>query len=95
MKSMTYGELPTREEFNAAFSEWCETGKYSIVMGRSDSAACEDFKLGDGDWSDDALWTAITEIVADFNAKEHEDPSAEMRMDIVSAIMGTLGFEWI
>lgn len=62
-QSMTYGILPTREAFDAAFEAECPNG-YRITLGRSDSDACEGFKLGDGQWSADDLWSAIGEIVA-------------------------------
>lgn len=158
-QSMTYGELPTREAFNAAFEAECPNG-YRITLGRSDSDACEGFKLGDGKWSADELWSAIGEIVAakgdpitvaddeewenvfqvfypgtdrphveigpdeasliewanrfstDEITSEHraieclnfasaynsvgtDYTRQDARMDLVSSILGTLGFEWV
>ncbi len=61
MTSMTYGQLPSRDAFDAAFDAECPMG-YHIALGRSDSAACEGFQLGDGTWTADQLWQAITEI---------------------------------
>ncbi len=89
MTSLTYGVLPTRETFDAGFEVECPDG-YRIVLGRSDSASCEGFRLGDGTWSADELWSAIQEIV-----DSEVDEGYDARMDLVSAIMGTLGFEWI
>lgn len=60
--SMTYGQLPSREEFDAAFEREVPGG-YRITLGHSDAQACEGFNLGDSEWSADALWDAINQIV--------------------------------
>jgi hypothetical protein len=60
--SLTYGVLPSREEFDSAFEREV-SGDYHITLGHTDSEACEGFRLGDGEWSADQLWQAITEIV--------------------------------
>ena len=61
-QSLTYGQLPTREEFDSAFDRECPSG-YRITLSHSDGEACEGFRLGDGEWTADQLWQAITEIV--------------------------------
>jgi hypothetical protein len=96
LAAMTYGVLPTQEEFNEAF-EACVDGRYSISFGYSDSQALDGFKLGDGEYTATELWDAITEIVN----SEHdpitvsEDDRKNAAMDVVSCILDTLGFEWI
>ena len=62
-QSMTYGTLPTREVFDATFDLCVKASGYRIQLGSSDSRACDGFKLGDGAWTADQLWDAITEIV--------------------------------
>jgi hypothetical protein len=63
-QSMTYGQLPTREEFDAAFESETEGGSYRIALGPSDAESCEGFSIGDGEWTADQLWRAISEIVS-------------------------------
>jgi hypothetical protein len=62
MISLTYSQLPTREDFDAAFEREV-SGKYRITLSSSDAEACEGFRLGDGEWTADQLWQAINQIV--------------------------------
>jgi hypothetical protein len=61
-QSMTYGTLPSREDFDAALDREV-SGKYRITLSQSDSRACDGFNLGDGEWTADELWRAISQIV--------------------------------
>jgi hypothetical protein len=61
-QSMTYGQLPSREDFDAAFDREVE-GKYRITLSQSDARACDGFNLGDGEWTADELCRAICQIV--------------------------------
>jgi hypothetical protein len=54
--------LPTREQFDAAFDREVTGSKYRITLSPSDAEACEGFMLGDGEWTAEELWRAITEI---------------------------------
>jgi hypothetical protein len=67
-QSLTYGQLPSREEFDAAFEREVH-GSYRITLSRSDSDACEGFDIGDGEWTAEQLWRAINQIV-DFPGDE-------------------------
>jgi hypothetical protein len=62
-QSMTYGQLPSRDDFDAAFDRELQGGRYRITLSHSDGEACEGFALGDGEWSAEQLWNAIGEIV--------------------------------
>lgn len=99
--SMTYGVLPTREQFSEAFDRECPRGQYNIRLGASDSRTVDGFKLGDGDWTESQLWDAIQEIVNASQVAPDEETQSEyyaridLAMDLVSSIMSTLGFEWI
>ncbi len=96
MKSMTYGVMPSHEDFDAAFERECPNG-YNITLGASDSKAVDGFKLGDGCWTADQLWDAVNEIVTHW-ATDTNDEAGDLqdtRVDLVSCILGTLGFEWI
>jgi hypothetical protein len=64
-QSMTYGELPSWEEFDAAFDREVPKGKYRITLSHSDARACDGFILGDGEWTAADLWRAIGQIVND------------------------------
>jgi hypothetical protein len=59
---MTYGQLPSREDFEAAFEREVPGSGYRISLSSSDARACDGFKLGDGEWTADELWNAISEI---------------------------------
>jgi hypothetical protein len=63
LQSMTYGQLPSREDFDAAFTRELQGGKYWITLGHGDSEGVAGFALGDGEWTAEALWSAICEIV--------------------------------
>jgi hypothetical protein len=94
MQSMTYGAMPSRDEFTSAFDRECPDG-YEIQLNRTDSRAVEGFRLDDGSLSESDLWFALREI-NDADPREFGDcEQHERAMDVVSSIMFTLGFEWI
>lgn len=101
LQSMMYGVLPTQEAFEEAFWNECRRGYYNIQLGSSDSQAVDGFLLGDGDWTAYQLWKAITEIVNASQVAPKEENQTEYyaklddAMDLVSGILGTLGFEWV
>jgi len=92
MTTMTYGTMPTREEFDEAFDRECPNG-YNIVLSRSDSRAMDNYNLGDGKYTARELWFAIKQIVdsEDVDTTWADDGP----MNLVSSIMETLGFEWV
>jgi len=63
-QSMTYGQLPMREEFDAAFEREVTGTRYRITLSHSDAESCEGFSIGDGEWTAEQLWRAICEIVS-------------------------------
>lgn len=81
MQSMTYGTLPTREEWGEAFDKACPSGLYAIKLGPSDSRAVDDFKLGDGEWNEQGLWYAVSDIVA---AQANDGPIACEDCDVTT-----------
>lgn len=62
-QSMTYGRLPSREQFDNAFEREVPAGMYRITLSHSDAESCEGFSIGDGEWTADQLWRAIGQIV--------------------------------
>ncbi len=70
MTSMTYGVMPSREEWGARWDAMDAAGElrgglYHIQLGRSDGDAVEGYRLGDGAWNCTGLFDAVSEIVAD------------------------------
>lgn len=95
MISLTYGHLPTFEDFESAFDIACPNNDYRIKLSQSDARACDDFTLGDGEWRCSELWQALNEIHETWLESDMDDNSIDAAMDIVSSILYTLGFEWI
>ena len=60
-QSLTYGQLPSREDFDVAFEREV-IGEYRITLSHSDARTCDGFNLGDGEWTGDQLWDAIRQI---------------------------------
>lgn len=92
MQSMTYGTLPTREEFDAAFERECPKG-FNVMLGATDSEACDGFNFGDGTYTADELWDVITRVIAYWECGPAGE--AEAAMDLMSSAMRILGFEWV
>ncbi len=79
---MTYGVMPTRDEFDDAFDKKCGAGgTYKISNDRGGR---------DGDWDNRLLWHLLHEQMVAYNEEENEEAG-----DFVSAVLSTLGFEWI
>jgi len=81
--TMTYGVLPSREDFDAAFEAKCEDGTFSF---RNDRFAGED------SLSCDQLWSRLVE------AKQDHDfggDAGEAAGSWASDVLSVLGFEWI
>ena len=90
MQSMTYGELPSRDDFDSAWDRLDRAGElrgglYHISLSESDSRAVDGYSLGDGAWTQDQLWDALEEINGD----------TIEGTELVGSILYTLGFEWI
>lgn len=83
MKTMTCGEMPTRDEFQTAFEDEVPGGNYRIRNDRF---------LGDLDLTESELW----DLVSKLNETASEDsPDCDAALDRSAAILSTLGFEWI
>lgn len=83
-RSMTYGEMPGRQEFYDAFKrEDLPRGRYRISNSRSEI-------VPDGDYTDDELFD-LTQKLARMWENEHDVEAG----DWASSILQTLGFEWV
>lgn len=78
--SSTYGVLPPYDEFLAAFEDEVESGTYAISNDKGGR---------DGDYSAPQLWKLIETEMERFELGDEEAG------DFVSAVLDTLGFEWI
>lgn len=85
MKSMTYGTLPTREEFDAAFEEKCPSGLFAFG---------NDPRVGTCKLNCSGLWDELNEaILGDFDSQNPK--LVEESGDWASLVLYSLGFEWI
>jgi hypothetical protein len=85
MISLTFGVMPTREQFAECFSREVPGGVYRI---RNDKL------MGDADFDEQELWDEINEHVSapDWLNTLGDDTSIE---SLISCILYTLGIEWI
>jgi hypothetical protein len=82
--TFTYGVLPSREAFDAAFERECPDGLFAI---RNDP------HWGDQDLDSDELWDLVEMSVASW---EHDGTLvAEQSGNWASCVLTVLGFEWI
>lgn len=97
--SMTYGVLPTREAFDAAFERACPNGTFTFG---------NDKRVGNASLTASQLWRelqdAANEATAETCEGEWADDSRSYEQiqadeaaagDWASAVLGQLGFEWI
>jgi len=85
MKSMTHGDMPTREGFDQAW-ETNEIGSTYRIRN--------DRRVGSVDFSQDELWDELNRTLVRASKIDNRD-EADTLMDFVSCVLWTLGFEWI
>lgn len=91
--TMTWGTLPSPEDFEDAFSEICgEGGDYSIREGAAAGTLPEG--VCSGDYNSAQVWEMLEWLTADANLGGDHDPGGR-KGDLASGILGTLGFEWV
>lgn len=80
--SLSYGQMPTRDQFDRMFARQCgEDGRYLISNDKGGR---------DGDYTASQLWKLLQVEVSEFNNNEGDENG-----DFVSAVLSTLGIEWI
>jgi hypothetical protein len=77
---MTYGTLPSVEEFNEAFCEEVDRGVYRIKSGLTPLPGD-----ADGEHTMSELWELVKRLAE----------GSEEEQSLASDILSTLGFEWI
>ena len=80
MISMTYGGMPTRDDFDQAWE--CHVGKNTFSF-RNDK------RVGDWDATATELWDEMQKAHAEF------ENGSEAAGDWLSSVMWCLGYEWI
>ena len=96
-KTMTYGQLPTKEQFYQAFESKVDGELYSVKAG-----PCHDLFESVGgsgldcpagcsrEYDKETLWRLVNELTSIW-----EDEMDDSAGDDVSSILTTLGFEWV
>lgn len=99
-REMTYGVMPTREEFDAACLEHDpEDPPEACVALQGFAFGNGDPRLGEDRLTADELWEELQRAYADFeDVLDLERPSKqapEAAGDWISDVLGCLGFRWV
>ena len=92
MRSMTYGTLPTFNDYEAAFDRECEDGEFSFG---------NDSRVGTCRLSKHKLWDELQKAVKESETFwEDFDPSSgnpdgDDSANWAGTVLNVLGFEWI
>lgn len=96
-KTLTYGTLPTREEFGAAFERECKREYAEIAGERCFSAPIfaftNDPRVGTVTLTCSELWRELNDALIDY--RECGQPAADTAGQWCSDVLGVLGFEWV
>lgn len=92
--TLTYGILPTFAAFAAAFEAACPEGVYHVTLNTRDSDLVEWVSApGGSEWTAEETWETLARLT---NCWAEGDPyAADYAGDFASAILTTLGFEWV
>jgi hypothetical protein len=83
MQSMTYGEMPTQEDFDEAFS------RAEDEEGRTGFSFGNDPRVGTCELDATELWAELQK------AREEYEEGDDEAGDWCSSVLSTLGFEWV
>lgn len=86
---MTFGVMPTFDEFEEAFDREVPEGEFGIKLGRSDAEAAEGTSIGSGEYTAPELYQGVVELL-----EKWEDGNEEAG-SIASSIMSSLDYEWV
>lgn len=95
MKSMDFGDLPTKKAFMKAFyRDLGEDGEYTMLLRGEDADAAigTEFERAidtEAVFDEHETWDGIKDL------KRHWEEGSDEAGSLASAILGTLGFEWI
>ncbi len=88
-RTMTYGVMPSREEFDAACLEHDPEDPPEACVANLGFRFGNDPRMGDAHLTQDELWDALLEAYVDFSVVD------EAVGDWLSSVLGQLGFEWV
>lgn len=89
-KMLTFGVLPSKKAFHAAWKENMGERRYSYTLGRSDAESARFANVPtSGSFSEAVTRDIVRKLRNAFN--RGDDNSG----NIASSILGTLGFEWV
>jgi hypothetical protein len=96
MQSMTYGNLPTKRQFMAAYEKEFGDDDFAMTLrGRADMNAVDGTVFESAidrsaAFDADDLWKGVKQLTRRWN-----DDGDEGAGDLASSILGILEFEWI
>lgn len=93
-KSMTFGTMPSREEFDAACGEHDPDDPPEACVANLGFSFGNDKRVGSVTLTPDELWEELQKARAEWDA-DGESPAGERAGDWCSSVLGQLGFEWI
>lgn len=97
-KSMTYGVMPTREEFDEACSEHDPDDPPQACVADQGFPFENDKRVGSDRLTPDELWEELQKAFAEYQAVDGSSDDGgdpERAGDWCSSVLGVLGFEWI
>lgn len=86
---MTFGVMPTFDEFEESFDREVPEGDFGIRLGRSDAEAAEGTSIGTGEYTAPELYKGVVELLEKWEDGDEEAGS------LASSIMGSLDYEWV
>jgi len=95
--SMTYGVMPTREQFDAACDEPDPECGPNGSIAATGFRFGNDKRVGDATLSPDELWNELQRAHAEYEGllASDWDVDPEVVGSWISDVLGCLGFEWI
>lgn len=97
-RSMTFGVMPTREEFDEACREHDPEDPPEACVADQGFRFGNDPRVGDAHLTADELWEELQRAFAEYQAVDGSSDDGgdpERAGDWCSSVLGQLGFEWI
>lgn len=96
-KSMTYGTLPSREEFETAFDALFDSDDSRVTHGAARFTFTNDPRVGTCMLTANELWCELEKAQKEWYdwTSTRTEVAAEAAGQWCSDVLGILGFEWI
>lgn len=101
MQTMTYGVMPSREQFDAACLRHEDDDPPEMCVANLGFSFENDPRVGTDTLTPDELWDELQKALADYNRPEEDGPEGASSCfiadagDWCSTVLGCLGFEWV